>query len=479
MSPEQLSAFSDPAQWDCVDERADLYSLGLVLRELLIGQAPDLPNTKLPVLRAIRDLRDRREGFKPGLRAANPQIPHALESIAGRCLAYDPAERYASAADLADDLKRYLAHRPLAHAPNPSRRELVTNVARRFRVPLAACTLLAVGFSAVESDRWLHTIEHRQPFLSAVAAIDGEKYGDADRILESLETDGAKSPVILFQRAFVCLKVKRVNPNGAVDYKFDPGWWLARVWRQPAALESLLAWGKEHPGLSAQAVQLGDSLIEQLEIRDAAKKEAAKESAARTFDLALRLSPGNIRAQSGLGDVAEQRGDHAEARRILNNLLAAHSAPVSPEEPISPEERDVLRNSYNCRARVSTAMADNILKQKRGEVDLARADGLLAEALDDLKHSVELLGFATPDKTYLMDFITVRAKLGRGDVAARRGDHVEARGFYDAAKNLVERLSAPAGFSRDKLEVLAQEVAERIGHEAASTSALGEYPLVN
>jgi hypothetical protein len=57
------------------------------------------------------------------VRRANPAIPHALERIVAKCLAFAPGDRYSHARALAEDLDRFLKHRPLAHTANLSRRE--------------------------------------------------------------------------------------------------------------------------------------------------------------------------------------------------------------------------------------------------------------------------------------------------------------------------------------------------------------------
>ena len=150
MAPEQIEAFLNPELWGKVGARADIYSLGLVLRELLTGEAPDLPDEKLPPPRAMRALLDRRARLEVRLRQSNPDVPGALEAIAERCLCFDPDQRYPDAQALAEDLERFLARKPLRWPSTPVRRERLGNWAYRNRRSLvhAAVYLTLLGLVA-------------------------------------------------------------------------------------------------------------------------------------------------------------------------------------------------------------------------------------------------------------------------------------------------------------------------------------------
>lgn len=106
MAPEQASARQQP-----IGPAADLYGLGATLYELLVGEPPFRGKNAMDTL--TRLLRD------PPLppRSRRREIPADLDAIVLKCLAKDPAARYASARALADDLGRFLDGRPVSVRP--------------------------------------------------------------------------------------------------------------------------------------------------------------------------------------------------------------------------------------------------------------------------------------------------------------------------------------------------------------------------
>ncbi len=189
MAPEQLEAFLNPELWGKVGPKADIYSLGLVLRELLTGQAPDLPAQTLSPPRALRVLLDRRPMLDVSVRRTNPAIPHALEAIVAKCLAVPPVARYSDAQALAEDLDRFLKRLPLVGTTNPSRSERLGNWTRRRRWALATIPayLLLFGVLAYGArDRvkqWLNPLVTNPRFQDAVRQVDHGEFRAAKRLL--------------------------------------------------------------------------------------------------------------------------------------------------------------------------------------------------------------------------------------------------------------------------------------------------------
>jgi serine/threonine protein kinase/tetratricopeptide (TPR) repeat protein len=90
---------------------ADTYSLGAILFDLLAGRPPFLGEHALSVIQQAANKP------APKLRALKPSLDRDLETICSRCLEREPAARYRSAGDLAEDLQRWLQGRPIIARP--------------------------------------------------------------------------------------------------------------------------------------------------------------------------------------------------------------------------------------------------------------------------------------------------------------------------------------------------------------------------
>lgn len=126
MSPEHLRAILRSGS---VDARSDIYSLGVLLFQMLTGELPfdspdGLPESTIPGM-----VRDR--AVVPSLRARDASLSRSIESIVNRCLAPLPEQRYQTAHELFEDLDCHLRDLPMRYAYNPSLTERVKKWWRR------------------------------------------------------------------------------------------------------------------------------------------------------------------------------------------------------------------------------------------------------------------------------------------------------------------------------------------------------------
>jgi WD40 repeat protein/predicted Ser/Thr protein kinase len=187
MSPEQVAG--DPA---AIDRRADVYALGVILFELLAHRLPyqleDRPLAEVARLILEQD--------PPRLGSLDPELRGDLETIVAKGLEKDPARRYASAADLAADLRRWLAHEPIRARP-PSALYHLRKFARRHTglVGGVAATMVALVLGlvgtilfAVGESRQRRLAEfqaYRARIAAAGSALQSHDIADAARHLDA------------------------------------------------------------------------------------------------------------------------------------------------------------------------------------------------------------------------------------------------------------------------------------------------------
>jgi eukaryotic-like serine/threonine-protein kinase len=148
MAPEQ----AEPGRTD-VDTRADVYSLGALLYELLAGRPPLSADEvrPLPFAEALRRVREdipprpsaRLTGGPSGTRLG-ATLRHELDWVVMKALEKDRERRYATASELAADVRRYLDDEPVTARP-PGRGYRLRKFVRRNRWPVAAATLVSLA----------------------------------------------------------------------------------------------------------------------------------------------------------------------------------------------------------------------------------------------------------------------------------------------------------------------------------------------
>lgn len=145
MAPEQLGA--DPRDGGGggggVDHRADVYALGVILFEVLTGRRPIETDTASDLWSVLR----RVEQGPPALASIDRTCRGDLDVITAVALRADPAERYQSAAELADDLARHLEARPILARPR-TRRYIVGRFIKRNPWPVALGAAAAIAIAA-------------------------------------------------------------------------------------------------------------------------------------------------------------------------------------------------------------------------------------------------------------------------------------------------------------------------------------------
>jgi len=378
MAPEQ--ALGVAAR---LDARANVYSIGCTLYECLVGRPPHEADSVMELLLKVTS----EEPVPP--RSVDRTIPSDLDAVVMRCLRKDPAERYRSAEELADDLDAVLRRRPVrAYRGGPAYR-VRTFVRRAPALSTAAAVLVAA--TVATTGMWLHTAWYSSRQAAAahrlgaeVARLEGLLWRD-----RSLPVHDVRPTLEAVHQRVGDLEreVARAGPASSAPGELALGTALLALGDPDAAVVHLEeAWASGYaPADSAWA--LGDALgrlyrrglaglpgIADPELREAERQRLERELGDRTRDLLRRAagttsaSPAHVasllalhegRARDGLelaraafaeapwqyeaklleGDllaaVARGSGDDGEAARAATEAEACYlaAAGIAPSDP--------------------------------------------------------------------------------------------------------------------------------------------------
>jgi eukaryotic-like serine/threonine-protein kinase len=384
MSPEQAAGHVQE-----IGPATDVHALGVILYELLTGTPPfDGPTTYETVLKVINE-----EPVAPT--RLKPAVPRDLEIITIKCLQKDPAKRYSSAVDLADDLRRWLNGEPIQARP-ANVWERGVKWAKRRPTIAALLAVSATAVLALLSGGVMHSFRVGAERDRAEANLEMAMQAVDDMLTEVGEEQLAYEPRMEEKRRRLLMKAQALYKEFLTQRHDSP-----RIRLQTA--------------LASRRVADIDRLL-----GDYREAETAYDDAIRRFDELLQGDPNNATYRRHLATSWNYRG---EARRQLGETAGAEQA-YQKALTLAEDERD----------RALTRMNLGILKTETNQFDRAE---------DELNAAVALFGQLAndhPGEAIYRQYLA-RAHLNRGPVRRVAKRYAEAKADYEAAIALLLKLS--------------------------------------
>ncbi len=208
MSPEHLHALN--CSENPVDETSDLYSLGIVMLELLTGKNPFSTSGDLNSTLGIQKMLTLRKEWSTSRVIWPRGISPALKDIVSKLLQYEPNQRYRHAKQLSEDLDCQLKNLPLINNHNRSTLERITKWSRRHPracsggvvgTVLGCAIMMAIAwllvfkakYENVKAEQWFNKLVASQHEAQALASPDTLPPSEAERMLRRFDTNGLTS----------------------------------------------------------------------------------------------------------------------------------------------------------------------------------------------------------------------------------------------------------------------------------------------
>jgi non-specific serine/threonine protein kinase/serine/threonine-protein kinase len=473
MSPEQAGL-----QHRDIDTRSDVYSLGVMLCEVLTNaDASALTSnahrsTRAPqetLLTALVSDADMHEGASSSiaLLAAARSLPAELRAILRKALAMDRADRYDSAAALADDLERFREQRPLKAMPQ-TRRYLARKFVARHRLGLGAAALVAAALVAGIALA-LHGLAEAQSSASA-ARIEAAKAAQVasfvQGILAGIDPDRAKS----MDRSLMRLLLDSAAERADKELAGQPA---VRASIERTMADSYVSLGEfalatKHYNASIEAghaANLPSGEIARTAVRAAlnldnqGKSSEALGAAEKAFKLVAALPPDDrnrLDVESNLATVEGDAGKPEVARTRYQRVLAQQRRLFGNDSDDALASMDGLASVDIDTAHFDEArpLLEELLAQRRARYGdehsktLAAINGLAIVALEQKRYADAEKLLAPRQEVVERVFgkehpLTMRLLSNLGGAIRQQGRNEEARPYYERVLALALKRQGP------------------------------------
>ncbi len=423
MSPEQVLA--DPY---ALDTRSDVYALGVILYELLAGKMPYTLSRHLH--EAVRTI----QVTDPAPLSAVSRVYRGdIETIVAKALEKDKERRYASAAGLAGDIRRYLNDEPIIARPASTSYQLQKFARRNKALVAGVASVFVVLVLGIVASTW-----------EAVHARRAERKAQEQSAIAQAVNDFLQNDILGQASAY--------NQSGP-GTKPDPD--LKVRTALDRAAERITGKFVKQPEVEAAIRDTMGQTYQDLGLYPEARKQME-----RALDLERRVlgaeNPKTLRTMSRLGALADRQGNTTEAETLLSQALQVSRRVLGPEHTDTLQCMSRLASVYYFEGKYAQAetLSDQTLEIQRRvlgpeHIDTLQSMGRLAgiyysqskyvqaEALYSKTLEIErrVLGPEHPNTLACMNNLA--------NVYFSQSKYVEAEALYDQTLEIERRVLGP------------------------------------